>query len=167
MTQIQTILVGTDGSETANRAVARAAEMASETGAALHIITAYKAPSVQKLQAQRASLPEEFRCSVSGDSDAQDIVRNAAELASKMGIKVATHLATGNPAKVIIKKAHDLGADIVVVGHKGIERKIRRSVPGAVSQGADRDVVLVDTTSARGVRRYDFWPRSPGIRAAT
>jgi nucleotide-binding universal stress UspA family protein len=152
MTRIQTILVGTDGSQAASRAVARAAEMASKTGAVLHIVMAYKAPSVQKLEAQRASLPEEFRCSVSADSEAQGIVRNAAEHASKMGVKVETHLATGNPAKVILKSAQDLGADIVVVGRKRIERRIRRSV----SQDYDRDVLLLHTTSPRSLRRYDF-----------
>jgi nucleotide-binding universal stress UspA family protein len=156
MTRIQTIVVGTDGSETANRAVARAAELASETSAVLHIVMAYKAPSLQKLQAQRASLPEEFRSSVSADREAQEILRYASEYASKMGIKVKTHLATGNPAKVILKSAQDLGADIVVVGNKGIERKIRKSVPSGVSEAAHLDVLLVHTTSARSLGRYHF-----------
>ena len=147
MTRIQTIVVGTDGSETATRAVARAAELASETGAVLHIVMAYKAHSVQKLQALRASLPEEFRSSVSADSEARITLRQAAEHASKMGVKVETHLASGDPAKVILKTAQDLGADVVVVGNKWIERRIRNSVPSGVSQGADRDVLLVNTTS--------------------
>jgi nucleotide-binding universal stress UspA family protein len=175
MPRIQTILVGTDGSETATRAVARAAELAAEAGAVLHIVTAYKAYSVQKLEARRASLPEEFRWSVSADREARDTLRHAAEHASRMGVKVETHLATGDPAKVILKTAQDLGADVVVVGNKWIERRIRGSVPGGVphlgadvvvvgnkwierrirgsvpggvSKGADRDVMIVDTTSA-------------------
>ena len=155
MTRIQTIIVGTDGSETATRAVARAAELASETGAVLHIVMAYKAHSVQELHALRASLPEEFRWSVSADSEARITLRQAAEHASKMGVKVETHLATGDPAKVILKTAQDLGADVVVVGNKRIERRIRKSVPIDVSQGADRDVLLVNTTSPRSVRRCD------------
>ena len=159
MTRIQTIIVGTNGSEAASRAVARAAELASETGAVLHIVTAYKTPSVQKLQAQRASLPEEFWWSVSADSEAQDILRCAAKHASKMGVTAETHLATGNPAKVILKTAQDLSADIVVVGSKRIERKIRRSVPGSVSRNSDRDVLVVHTTSAQTVHRYDFGRR--------
>ena len=156
MRGIQTILVGADGSETDSRAVARAAEMASTTGAVLHIVTAYKAPSVQKLEAQRAALPEEFRWSVSAESEAQDILRYAANDASKMGVTAETHLATGKPATVILKTAQDLGADIVVVGNKRIERRVRRSVPSSVSQDANRDVPLVYTTSARSVRRYDL-----------
>jgi len=156
MTHIQTIVVGTDGSETATRAVARATELASETGAALHIVTAYKPTSVRKLQAQRASLPEEFGWSLSADSEAQNVLRHAAKHAALIGVKVKTHLATGRPAKVIIETAQDLGADIVVVGSKGIQRKIRRSVPSGVSQGAERDVLIVDTTSAPGGRRHNF-----------
>jgi nucleotide-binding universal stress UspA family protein len=152
MTRIQTILVGTDGSKKASPAVVRAAEMASTTGAVLHIVLAYKEPSVQKLQAQRALLPEEFRCSVSADSGARYIVRNAAEHASRIGVKAETHVATGKLAKVILKSAQDLGADIVVVGCKRIERRIRRSV----SQDGNPYVLLVHTTSTRSVRRYDF-----------
>jgi len=156
MTRIQTIIVGTDGSETADRAVARAAELASEGGAVLHIVTAYKEPSVQQLEAQRASLPEEFRWSVSSNNEAQYVLKCAAALASRMGVKAETHFATGNPAKVILDKARDLGADLVVVGCKGIQRKIRGSVPNSVSQGADRDVLIVHTTSARSVLRFDI-----------
>ena len=156
MTRVRTIVVGTDGSDTATRAVARAAELASESGAVLHIVMAYKPHSVQELHALRASLPEEFRWSVSADSEARITLRQAAEHASKMGVKVETHLATGDPAKVILKTAEDLGADVVVVGNKWIERRIRGSVPSGVNRGADRDVLIVDTTSARGVRRYDF-----------
>ena len=48
MTRVRTIVVGTDGSDTATRAVARAAELASESGAVLHIVMAYKPHSVQK-----------------------------------------------------------------------------------------------------------------------
>ena len=155
MTRVQTIVVGTDGSETASRAVARAAELALETGAVLHIVMAYKAHSVQKLQTLRASLPEEFRSSVSADSEAQITVRHAADQASRMGVRVETHLATGDPAKVILETAQHLGADVVVVGNKWIERRIRGSVPGGVNRGADRDVLIVDTTSARSVRRDD------------
>jgi nucleotide-binding universal stress UspA family protein len=160
MTHIQTIVVGTDGSETATRAVARAAELASETGAVLHVVMAYKATSVRKLQAQRALLPDEFRWSLSADSEAESILRSAATHASKLGVEVETHLAAGNPAEVIIKTARDLGADVVVVGNKGIERRIRPSVPSGVSQDADRDVLIVDTTSARSVRGQGGWLRA-------
>jgi nucleotide-binding universal stress UspA family protein len=162
MTGTQTILVGTDGSETATRAVARAAELASERGAVLHIVMAYKPVPVQKLHALRATLPEEFRCSVSADSEAKLALRQAAEHASKTGVTVETHLGTGDPAKVILKTAQDIGADVIVVGNKWIERRIRTSVPGGVSQGADRDVLVVDTTSARSVGRDD---RGAGRRA--
>jgi nucleotide-binding universal stress UspA family protein len=142
----ETIVVGTDGSETANRAVARAAELASGSGGVLHVVTAYKAPSVQKLDAQRASIPEEFRWSVSADHEAQDILRNAATIASQFGVKAETHLSQGDPARVILKAADDLGADVVVVGCKGIDRRILGSVPITVTQEAGTDVLLVHTT---------------------
>ena len=167
MTRVRTIVVGTDGSDTATRAVARAAELALESGAVLHIVMAYKPHSVQKIQALRASLPEEFRSSVSADSEAQGTMRRAAEHASKMGVKVETHLATGDPAKVILKTAEDLDADVVVVGNKWIERRIRGSVPSGVNRGADRDVLIVDTTSAQRRRAPEQRPRTASSLAGT
>jgi nucleotide-binding universal stress UspA family protein len=156
MTRMQTIIAGTDGSETANRAVTRAAKLASETGAILHIVMTYKAPSLRKFEAERASLPEEFRWSLADDTEAQNILKKAAAHASTMGVTAETHLARGKPAKVILKKAKDLGADTIVVWSKSIERKIRRGVPSSESHNSDRDVRLVRTTTAPSVTRFDF-----------
>jgi nucleotide-binding universal stress UspA family protein len=163
MTRIQTVLVGADGSKTASRAVASAAEMASKTGAVLHIVMAYKAPSVRKLQAQRASLPEEFRWSVTADSEAQHIVRNAAEHASKMGVKVETHLATGNPAKVILKSAQDLGADIVVVGVQADRTQDPQERDPGRRPG--RPTGAHDLSTKRPSLRFRPW--APSIRATS
>jgi nucleotide-binding universal stress UspA family protein len=141
-----TILVGTDGSETANRAVARAAELASQTGDVLHIVTAYQPPSVQKLEAQRASIPEEFRWRLSADSDAVATLHAAAAQALQAGVRAETRADQGDPAKVILNAAQDLGAQLIVVGCKGIERRILGSVPQTVAQDATCDVLLVHTT---------------------
>ena len=43
----KTIVVGTDGTETADRAVARAAELAALTGAHLHVVSAYRPAPVR------------------------------------------------------------------------------------------------------------------------
>ncbi len=50
------VVVGTDGSETAAEAVRRAVELAKMCGATLHIVTAYKPKPVRT-----AGVPEEFR----------------------------------------------------------------------------------------------------------
>jgi nucleotide-binding universal stress UspA family protein len=141
----QGIVVGTDGSTTASRAVARAAELASQTGDVLHIVTAYQPPSVSKLEAKRASIPEEFRWSWGADTEAQATLRSAAELALQAGVTAEMHALQGDPAQVIVDAADDLRAQLIVVGCKGIERRILGSVPQTVAQSANCDVLLVHT----------------------
>lgn len=140
------IVVGTDGSATADKAVGRAIELAAATGDELHIVTAYRPVSIGKLEADRASLPEEFRWALSADGDAQTMLHAAQTKAAKAGVKVETHALQGDPAASIIAKAEELGARLIVVGSKGIERRIRGSVPNSVTQDATCDVLVVHTT---------------------
>jgi len=63
--------------------------------------------------------------------------------------------------------AEDLDADVVVVGNKWIERRIRGSVPSGVNRGADRDVLIVDTTSAQRRRAPEQRPRTASSLAGT
>ncbi len=140
------IVVGTDGSATADKAVTRAIELAAATGDALHIVTAYRPVSIGKLEADRASLPEEFRWALSADADAQTTLAAAKAKATQAGVDVETHALQGDPAASIIAKADELDAHLIVVGSKGIERRIRGSVPNSVTQDAACDVLVVHTT---------------------
>ena len=54
------IVVGTDGSATAEEAVRVAAELAALCNTELHIVSAYRKVPLRKLQKQRAAMPEEF-----------------------------------------------------------------------------------------------------------
>ncbi|HXY45942.1 MAG TPA: universal stress protein [Acidimicrobiales bacterium] len=139
------IVVGTDGSSTANKAVARAVELASRTGDTLHIVTAYRPTSMSKLEADRAVLPAEFRWALSADGEAQATLQAAALLAEKAGVKAETHALETDPAAAILGMAERLDAHLIVVGSKGIERRIRGSVPNTVTQDANCDVLVVHT----------------------
>lgn len=139
------IIVGTDGSSTANKAVARAIELAACTGDTLHIVTAYRPIPVGKLDADRAKLPAEFRWALSADFEAQATLRAAAQLAQEAGLTVETHALEGDPAAAILTSAEELDAHLIVVGSRGIERRIRGSVPNTVTQDANCDVLVVHT----------------------
>jgi nucleotide-binding universal stress UspA family protein len=139
------IVVGTDGSQTASRAVGRAIALCRQTGAALHIVTAYRPASVQKLQAQRESLPEEFAWMVSATSDAESILKTASESALDAGVPTETHHRQGDPSQAILGLAGELGADLIVVGSRGIERRVLSSVPSTIMREANCDVLLVHT----------------------
>ncbi len=140
------IVVGTDGSLTADQAVARAAELASQTGGALHIVTVYRSNLVRRMEAERASSSAEVDGSLSVDDEARGTLRSASVLASQAGVTAKTHAVEGDPAKMILRTAEDLAAELIVVGSKGLERRVFGSVPNTVTHEANCDVLVVHTT---------------------
>ncbi len=118
------ILVGTDGSPTAAKAVDRAAELAATVGARLTIV------------------------SVGDRSRAEQVVQSEKErLAAGPGIEVDTVTATGDPAGVLADMA--AAYDLLVVGNKGMtgaSRFFLGSVPNKVSHHAPASLLIVRTT---------------------
>ena len=141
-----TVLVGTDGSERANKALCKAVELASATGDRLHVVTAYRPPSLQKLEKIRATAPEEVQWRLSADSEAQAILADAERRVHESGITCETWAEQGDPDTVILDVAERVGAELIVVGSKGVERRILGSVPNSISQHADCDVWIVHTS---------------------
>jgi nucleotide-binding universal stress UspA family protein len=64
------------------------------------------------------------------------------------GIDVDIHTAVGDPADVIVRRADEIGADLIVVGSKGMRgtRRILGSVPNRVSHKAGCHVLIAKTT---------------------
>lgn len=124
-----TIVVGTDGSERAHRAVERAVELAAAWDATLHIVHAY--------QGTREAIEDAAR---------EVIARTAANIEAS-GVAVRTHAIQGDPADVVLDFAYDSGADLIVVGNRGMtgKRRILGSVPNAVAHDASCAVMIVPT----------------------
>jgi nucleotide-binding universal stress UspA family protein len=139
------IMVGTDGSETAGRAVSKATAMAKALGADLIIVSVYsrRAPGVpvgvEDTWAAEASLAAEQR------------VNQAAEQAKAAGVNSAWGRAVaGDAADVLVEEAERSGADLLVVGSKGMQSSSRfllGNVPNKVSHHAPCDVWIIETTS--------------------
>ena len=143
------IVVGTDGSDTAAEAVRHAAELARIHGARLHVVSAYSPTLRAKLQAERELLPEEERWMASPGEQAERVLAEAAKGIEATGVPVETHALPGDPAEVIIELAETLGAELVVVGNKGmagITRFLLGSVPSKVAHHASCSVLIVRTT---------------------
>jgi nucleotide-binding universal stress UspA family protein len=139
-----TIVVGTDGSETATRAVHAAADLARAHRASLHLVTAYRvrAGSVAVPMAGAAAADSGVGGAVS-QKVGEDML---AALAGELGDVVAdTHVAAGDPATVVIDAATAAGADLIVVGSKGMHRKVLGSVPNSIAHDAPCDVLIVKT----------------------
>ena len=149
MGSFRTILVGTDGSESSFRAVERAAAISADTKATLLIVSAYTQMSDRDTRRAAEALGEESY-KVMGAHPAEDILREAAELARKAGATdVETVAQAGDPVDVLVKVVDDRGADLCVVGNRGLNSLAGRllgSVPANISHRASCDVLIVHTT---------------------
>jgi len=143
---VETIAVGTDGTETAQRAVDFALDMAERYGAKIVIASAYKPVSEDRLRREQASAPQEIQWSINPSEDVDATLRAVEEQARERGLKFASEARTGEPAEVLCDIADDQGADILVVGSKGMERRILGSVPNSVAHKAPCTVLIVKTT---------------------
>lgn len=153
MSSYKTILVGTDGSESSFRAVERAAAVASDAGGEMLIVSAYtEMPDRDRRRAADALGEESYK--VMGSHPAEDILREAADLAKKAGAKkVDTIAQSGDPVDVLVQVADKRKADLCVVGNRGLNSLAGRllgSVPANISHRASCDVLIVHTTTGRG-----------------
>jgi nucleotide-binding universal stress UspA family protein len=149
----KTVLVGTDGSESSFRAVERAAAVAGDTGATLLIASAYT-PMPDRDQRRAADSLGEESYKVMGSHPAEDILREAGDLAKKAGAKkVDTVAQAGDPVDVLVEVIDKRSVDLCVIGNRGLNSLAGRllgSVPANISHRAACDVLIVHTTKGRG-----------------
>jgi nucleotide-binding universal stress UspA family protein len=141
------MLVATDGSETAAKAVSEAAELAAGTGARVHVMTAYE-PLRAKVASGRTVSPEIGDWNLAEDSLADSILDAALASLRLRGVEAEQHARKGDPADAIIELAEELDIDLVVVGNKGLSgarRFLLGSIPDKVSHHAPCSVLIVYT----------------------
>lgn len=128
------IVVGAHKSETARRAVDEATQLARALDAHLHLVSAY----------HKDSGPIDGK-DTPGRADAQRAMD--AMVPAARAQKVTTHALPGDPAKAILRVANEVGADLIVVGNKGMKGKGRflGSVPNDVAHQAPCAVLIVNT----------------------
>src|ERR1700677_4697309 len=139
-----TIVVGTDGSATASIAVRMAAQIASQNSATLHLL------SVSKMATGVGGGGLASGDPVGGDALLKLAAdRMLGEVAREIeGLDVVTHTESGAPATAIVRYADEIGADLIVVGSKGMQgtRRVIGSVPNTVAHKAGCHVMIVKTT---------------------
>ncbi len=139
----KTIVVGTDGSDTAAIAVERAGEIARLTGARLHVVSSYHPARPQvagRAPAGEFNIPPDFK--------ADAVLGDAAGRLRTEGVDVEEHGPKGEPADALVEIARREGADLIVLGSVGMQgvRRVLGSVPNKVSHNAPCDVLIVQTT---------------------
>jgi nucleotide-binding universal stress UspA family protein/GNAT superfamily N-acetyltransferase len=125
---IRTVVVGSDGSQSADVAVQAAADLAGKFSATLHVVSAYPAPRYR---------PDALRVLAAVKVDARE-----------SGVDPQCHARQGTPATVLADVAVEHDADVIVVGNKGMSGAARLlgSVPNTVSHGAPCSVLIVQTS---------------------
>jgi nucleotide-binding universal stress UspA family protein len=143
----QTVLVGTDGSDSSLRAVDRAAQIAGGAGAKLIVATAY---FPQSEDARAADVLKDEGYKMSGNAPIYAILREAKDRAHTAGAKdVEEKAVVGAPVDALVDLAEEVKADLLVVGNVGLSTiagRLLGSVPANVARRSKSDVLIVHTS---------------------
>jgi nucleotide-binding universal stress UspA family protein len=145
----QSIVVGTDGSETAGEAVREAIELAKAVGASIELVSAYEPVSRERLREEARQVPGDMQWMVNPREDVEATLSEASERVEAAGVSVHTYAREGDPADAILDVAEERNADLIVVGNKGMtgaKRFLLGSVPNKVSHHAPCSVLIIRTT---------------------
>ena len=142
----KSIVVGTNGTETADVALSRAVDLARLTGAALHVVSAYE-PAPAHVGGSRPPA-EAAEWAISPHFKVDAVLDRATDLAQGGGVEIQVHGPKGDAANAIVAVAEQENADLIVLGSKGMQgaRRVLGSVPNKVSHRAPCDVLIVQTT---------------------
>jgi len=149
----QVIVVGTDGSDTAHVAVHAATTLASVLGATLHVVHAAPRRSPGVIAFAASGGVSELAAADKNKAiaaESQGICEEAAAEARRLRVAVELHSVPGEPADALVAVAEDVGADLLVVGNRGMSgarRFVLGSVPNTVSHHCPCSLLIVDTTS--------------------
>jgi nucleotide-binding universal stress UspA family protein len=143
---VRTIAVGTDGSDTATKAVDFAIDLAQRYRARLVVISSYHPVSPARVDRARDGAPEDIQWAISPHEDVDTIMSAVKARAQAAGVATTTLASEGEPAEVLVRHAEDQDVDVLVVGNKGMQRRVLGSVPNTVTHRASCTVVVVKTT---------------------
>ena len=145
------IVVGTDGSETAKIAVSHAMALAQAGGGTLHIVHAYQNVSLGMAAIAAGSggpAVDLDRLNDGLQENGAAVVAQVQAEAAAGGVECRTHVVSGEPADVLVTVAEKVGADLIVVGNRGmsgVKRFMLGSVPNRISHHCPCNLLIVDT----------------------
>jgi nucleotide-binding universal stress UspA family protein len=124
------ILVGVSKVDSAKKAAGCGIDLATKLGADLHLVTAFDADAH------------------SGGDDRRHAEGFLESLALASPLPIQTHALPGDPAAAILQVAEEVGADLIVVGNKGMRgaARILGSVPNNIAHRTGCSVLIVNTS---------------------
>jgi nucleotide-binding universal stress UspA family protein len=121
-----------------------AVEVARRYDAKLVLVSAFHGSDRPPLD--RSSAPAEEQWASSPMARVQELLSRAEEELRRDGIACRAVMDEGDPAEVLVRLAGECEADLIVVGSKGMHRRMLGSVPNSVTHTAGCSVLVVKTT---------------------
>jgi nucleotide-binding universal stress UspA family protein len=141
---VNTILLATDGSPSAQAATTEAIELAKATGWTLRVLTIWQMPILTGFgYAPVAYDPELLELE---KEHAAKVARHAVELAREAGVEATSEVREGYPSAEICEDASETGARLIVMGAHGwgaFKRLVFGSVSSTVLHDAPAPVLIV------------------------
>jgi nucleotide-binding universal stress UspA family protein len=109
------------------------------------VASSYSPIPEDRLAKEQTDAPQEIQWSINPTEDVDATLRDVEEKAKERGVKTVSEARQGDPADVLCEIAEQHEADVLVVGNKGMHRRILGSVPNSVSHKAPCSVVIVKT----------------------
>ena len=141
---IATIAVGTDGSGTATEAVRMAGGLARRLDAKLVLLSAFQEGPGPPAEPNDPAA--ELDWVVSDSARVREILARTETDLRREGIDCTTRVDEGDAAEVLVRLATECDADLLVIGNKGMHRRVLGSVPNTVTHRAPCSVLVVKTT---------------------
>lgn len=141
------VIVGVDGSETAERAAVRAGELAVALDAELRLVCVF-----EKLEVERVDIDtEEFFFATDEDARATADKVARAVRADVSGVNIVTQAVQGKPAAALVELAESTEAVVIVVGNKRVQgvARVLGSIATDVTRKAPCDVYIAHTHDRR------------------
>jgi len=138
------IVVGTDGSATATEAVRQAADLARAFGAELVVVHGARIAAAAQSGMAGGAIPPDME----GIREAGEEILREAATAVGSGVNVRTAMREGDAAGAVVDEAEECGADLIVVGNRGMRgaRRFLGSVPNNIAHHSPCSVLIVHTT---------------------
>jgi nucleotide-binding universal stress UspA family protein len=141
------IVVGTDGSETAGEAVRQAAELAAALGARVHLVCAYEpAPSIAVREGE-GGRPTAVSWPLGPPRETVDAtLAEVGAVFAAAGVACEVYARSGDAADAILDVAEERAADLIIVGNRGTtgaKRFLLGSVPNKISHHAPCAVLII------------------------
>lgn len=137
------ILVGIDGSEGAQRALAYAVELASAVDATLHVLTVVDPQGSRVFGVESVSAIDEA---------ATELIDSVSEQLTDQDVEIVGDVRRGSPAECLLEYADETDIDLLITGqqgHSSLADRLIGSTPDRIARMTTRPFLIVPTDASR------------------